>query len=333
MKVNSIVSVLFLFFLFGCKEELIVKEIGQECELSQYIVKGRNIVLSYDDTPIQDYDKLLPLHKKFGIPGEVAIWLNKIEDFSGQPDQLTIQQLLELQDNGFELVSHTTYHTSLGEATLIKKANKGDDKIRTNIDSTFQHASYLSGQYELKGDTIQYIKIKKIGSDEQGTYIQLSKPLLFDFPAYSKLTISKRILEEEVELSNEYLENFGISIEHISYPFGLVDQSTVNFLKGSLKTGRLAIPSRNWEKTDFVYERHIDDEFRINSLDFSHADDAFLENLLSSTEEKDAFIMLFTHSWDEKYTEDKLRTVVELANKYGWKFSTRTEALDLVCQE
>lgn len=341
MIIKTLISIILLFLLQGCvqKEEVIVYEPvivdeSVDCETNVLSFTGRNIVLSYDDTPKQDYTKLFELHKALGIPAELGVWLNKLSYYNGVESDLTLDELNEMVEFGFDLVSHTTFHTSLGDASLLIRVNAGDIKIRTNINGTFLHSPNLSNDYIIESDdAAEHVRIESVGSDASGSFIKLSKPLQNSYPPYSKLKVTEEIFEEEVIFSKHELENLGYKINHISYPYGLVSEENINRLEGAgFSTGRLAIPKRNWDNYDYLYFNTLNNVYQLNSLDFAYADIDYIESILKkSRNEKNIMLILFSHSWDNNFTAEKLIAVYNLAKEYGYNFTTRDKALKNSC--
>jgi len=88
--------------------------------------KGEQACLSltFDDGLESHYTTVYPLMKKYGFVGVVYVIANWTEDFEGRK-LMTWEQITELQDNGWEIGSHTLHHSLL---TLLN-----EEEIETEL--------------------------------------------------------------------------------------------------------------------------------------------------------------------------------------------------------
>jgi peptidoglycan/xylan/chitin deacetylase (PgdA/CDA1 family) len=295
--------------------------------------QGKNIILSYDDSPLSDYQLILPIHRVLDIPGEIGVNTDRIFEISNNDRHITINQLLELKQAGFEILSHGAGHHPLSKATLLKPVRSGEAELRTNLDSLYLNAWKTDYEWILSGgaerESIDIITSRSSGDD---SYIELVMPLINSFPAYSVFYPSEIGMDIEMLQSRKILEHYDLGARHISYPFGLSDDFTVGFSRRyGYETGRDAIPHVNRFAVETLYIDSIPDPFEIASLDFAYLSEEFLNDKLSKSDSPNQFIIFFSHSWDPNLTEAKLYKLVEIAKKNGFQFTTRSESLNLTC--
>ncbi|MBX0296126.1 polysaccharide deacetylase family protein [Haloarcula nitratireducens] len=72
---------------------------------------GGYVLLTFDDTPESQYEKAFPVMRRYGFPGFAAINPDRV----GDEESLSLAQLEDLQDAGWEIGSHTMDHRNLPE--------------------------------------------------------------------------------------------------------------------------------------------------------------------------------------------------------------------------
>lgn len=295
--------------------------------------EGKNIVLSYDDSPKSDYNLALPIHKELEIPGEIGVWNQNVYENSNNSSHITMAELFEMQEAGFEIIAHGYDHQPLASATLLRAAISGSTTLETNIDSVFSRAGRANYKYVLDDNLkTEIIDIVGVGLSGSEAYIELESGLASDFSPYSLLYLAPNAMEREMKQSKENLFIYGLDVKSFSYPFGLSDDRTVEFARRyGFETGRDAVPNRNMFIVETLYIDKILNPFEIQSLDFAYTSREFLQELLSKSDERNQFIILFTHTWDSNYTQQKVRDIAKIAKMNGFNFTTRSQALSLSC--
>jgi peptidoglycan/xylan/chitin deacetylase (PgdA/CDA1 family) len=295
--------------------------------------EGKNIVLSYDDSPKSDYLMALPVHRELEIPGEVGVWNENVFENSNNPAHITFTELFEMQESGFEMIAHGFDHQPLASATLLRSADSGSTTLDTNIDTVFSRAGRAAYKYVLDDtEKTEIVDILGVESTDGETYIKLANSLMSDFSPYSRLYPEFNGMEREMNQSKEDLSNYGLEVKNFSYPFGLSDDRTVEFARRfGFDTGRDAVPNRNMLIVETLYIDKIFNPFEIQSLDFAYTSNEFLQEIMSSSDEEDQFIILFTHTWDKNYTKQKVRDIAAIAKQNGFNFTTRSQSLFVSC--
>ena len=73
------------------------------------------LVITYDDGPIEDYTKVLPVHREEGVPGCLGVISNRL----GHSEHwLNAEHVREFEAEGWEVVGHTLKHRALDEVPL-----------------------------------------------------------------------------------------------------------------------------------------------------------------------------------------------------------------------
>lgn len=290
-------------------------------------IRGKNIVISYDDTPLEDYTYIYNLHKRLNIPGEISIWVNNLKDISGKEGALSILQLKEMENWGFEMASHSYYHTGLAPGVLLTDIKPGDNKLKTHINSVFTWGAIVPYNFEItNGLTTEFVKISSV----DGSFINLKEPIVNSFLNGAIIQHSEEGLFKELVDSKHYLESKGLKIKHFSYPFGVANERTHRYCKlGGYASARNATPKRNLGKVKVVYEEEIENMYSINSLDLAYLTKEEVVELLDKPKGDNVFIIFFSHSWDKNLTEDKVEFLVKEGKKRNYKFTTRTNVFGL----
>jgi peptidoglycan/xylan/chitin deacetylase (PgdA/CDA1 family) len=85
------------------------------------------IVITFDDGHLSVYENAFPIMEEFGFPGVFYIVANRI---NGSPDFVTIPQLTELVEAGWEIGSHSYTHADLTKNHAIAGHEIGQSKAR-----------------------------------------------------------------------------------------------------------------------------------------------------------------------------------------------------------
>src|SRR5579859_7285827 len=67
---------------------------------------GGRISFTFDDGNLSTYTEAFPLMKKAGLRGHIAV----VTDFVGQPNRYSWEQIKEMTDAGWEVMSHSRTH-------------------------------------------------------------------------------------------------------------------------------------------------------------------------------------------------------------------------------
>ena len=124
--------------------------------LLQNVITPRPVItIESDDAFIGDYTDLYPFLKSRGIPGSVAVPSERIglakrpDDTIGWSERMSLEQLNELVDNGWSIISHTANETLLGtvsESEVDRQLRKSKEELEAH-GFKVEHLNYPSGSY------------------------------------------------------------------------------------------------------------------------------------------------------------------------------------------
>jgi len=275
------------------------------------------LVFVYDDGPITDYSKAFPIHQEENAPACVGTVVNLVK----AEDDLDREHLLEMQDAGWEILSHTMDHRALGPIEITRDVSTGDEKIYVKTDL---HAWNL-GDTILISDKDSEEVATVIGgeSDQSGEYLILENPVKGSYSvengAQERLTDD--ILKTAIAESKSRLEEMGLEINNFVYPFGrhgprsneiIKDHydGVANFNYQGLNPGQGIDPyeiGRSYYRKDKMPEER-------------------LKEFLDTVEEDGLLGMFAAHTWYQDLTEDRIRLAIQEAQKRDIEIVTLTEA-------
>jgi peptidoglycan/xylan/chitin deacetylase (PgdA/CDA1 family) len=88
-------------------------------------------VFVYDDGPITDYTKAFPVHQEEDAPACVGAVSNLVLN---DEDSLSKTQLAEMENAGWEIMSHTVNHQALSPIEVTADISAGDRTIQVKRD-------------------------------------------------------------------------------------------------------------------------------------------------------------------------------------------------------
>lgn len=319
---------IIVFLLTSCEKGGVEKLMMDTVMRYDYpLKKGKYVVISYDDSPKTDYTLLKDLHNKLQIPAEIGVWTNKVSSQTISKDSITINNLNELFSDGFDIINHSKDHISLGRSTLLKDHFKGETNILTNTASTYVLAKEKLLDAFKKEEYISTHTLKRVLSFGGNTLLEIDPALSDTLNQYDYFTLNNDEIKNQILNSQEFLEtNFQGTQRHFTLPFGLNSPEAEQIFEANqFISVRLATPNRNIDLVKWIYEDQIPDLFNINSVDLLYIEPEILKAYLKQTASENTFLILFTHSWDQNFSENKLTSIVNVLKNEGYKFTTRTK--------
>lgn len=134
------------------------------------------LVFTYDDGIIEDYEKTFRVHEEYDVPGCVAASPGML---GSSNDWLDPDQLREMYDAGWEVLSHTINHRAIGEIPSTEDAETGDTEIAV---ASNRHGRYPGDPVVLldaEGIVAEAVVAGRNGSGD-GQYIELEEPIEAD---------------------------------------------------------------------------------------------------------------------------------------------------------
>ena len=81
----------------------------QVADLEKEPIPSKSIILTFDDGHEDFYTTAIPLLKKYGFTASNAV----IYNFMGRPDFMTADEVKQISEDGFEILSHSMNHTDM----------------------------------------------------------------------------------------------------------------------------------------------------------------------------------------------------------------------------
>ena len=115
--------------------------------ISNKPVPEKSIVLTFDDGYEDNYVEVLPIIKEFKFKATIFVITDLVDK---NPDYMTSVQLKEMQDNGFDIESHTTNHENLKESSYEKQVKSLQDSkasLEKTLGKKIEYLAYPYGEY------------------------------------------------------------------------------------------------------------------------------------------------------------------------------------------
>lgn len=310
------------------------------------------IIISYDDGPDTDYTLAFQIHKKWGVPGETCVTSGRV----GQKGSLGVDQLLEMQESGWEIVSHTRYHSTMRMEYLRKGASPGDTALRIKRSDHFKPGT----ECVLKNGRSEETVTLSEGSGEKGI-VRLKSGILHSYPVNplsiklstamrwcfrrtglpAVLTPLVRKIDSllnvplfsidrstallEIEQSKEDLTALGLKVSNFTYPYNDYDEQYLALLGRHYTSVRVS-----GKRLNRISGRKSANGYPLLLYSHNFAEgrmsDAQLGRVVASTGPGNVGIM-YIHSWSKGFTTGRLAFLIETAMRLEKKIVTRQQIL------
>jgi len=100
--------------------------------------------LNVDDADVNGYTTIYPIMKNYNFTGTNYIITGNID---GSPGSLRLSQVKELQENGWEIGSHSRTHAYVSQSTFEKMAGEVKDSYEYLVQNNLDKSKYLSFAY------------------------------------------------------------------------------------------------------------------------------------------------------------------------------------------
>ncbi len=192
------------------------------------------LALTFDDGYAADHDQLSPVLRERDVPASLAI----VPDWLGDDGHLTVAQLRELADDGWEVMAHGRDHRYLQAHALAADASAGEDRLLLDSAHVFaegDHGVYPGDAFELTdGDRAEEVVLAEKGRAEgdgedatgatDAPFVRVEEPLDADFDAdETVLRPTEAQLRDEILGSKADLEELGFAPTTFTLPYDAGD--------------------------------------------------------------------------------------------------------------
>lgn len=118
-------------------------------------VPKKSVVLTFDDGYKDNYDTAYPILKKYGFKATVFVITNCI----GTGEYLTEEELKEMDQNGFDVESHTANHETLTKLSYDKQydtISQSKERLEKLLNKKVKYIAYPCGKYN--NNTVKAVK-------------------------------------------------------------------------------------------------------------------------------------------------------------------------------
>lgn len=274
------------------------------------------LVFIYDDGYRADYTQTFSVHQKMDAPACAALpssVLGRSEEF------LTPEQLTEMSDAGWEVMSHGVSHEALGAVKLTQGVESGDSRLY--VESTV-HARTPHEVEILQGDKRVVRKLAGKGEDDTGSYVELKSAVKQSFDAGARMRFTEEVIRSVLSDSKKSLEKQGFDVSNLVLPYGRHDDRTLSLVKdyydsvanvqsGGINPGEALQPyrlQRAYFRTDVMSKEELT---------------GFMDRVAS----RNALGILGGHSRNPNLTGERIQLAIKLAQERDIEIVTLSTAL------
>ncbi|MCL7419196.1 MAG: polysaccharide deacetylase [Halalkalicoccus sp.] len=276
----------------------------------------------YDDGPVQDYE-MFHLHQRYGASGCSAACPGLI---NSSEKWLSSGRLLEMADNGWEIMSHTIKHRALGFAPIVEDIEAGDTRIYPDVN--------IHGRFE--GDPIAVLDeqnetqatVAGNGEDDTGSYIELEEGIDTGFTASpsTRVRYTEEFLREILSESQAQLEEYvgEGQVTNMIYPFerddGLVSELAPEYY--------VATPTHDGVGLN---PTHNPDPYSLGRryMETDRMTEAEIETFLDTVAEEPDYGILAGHSQYDTLPPERVEFVLQQAQERNIEVVSVQEALEV----
>ena len=280
------------------------------------------LVLIYDDSPEEDYTQTFPIHQEYDVPGCLAVCPGLME--TGSP-WLDPAHLEEMHEEGWEVMSHTLEHRSLGAIPVRSDIEEGDTEIHVQAS--------LHGRFE--GDPLYIYNPDREttataagrGEDGDDQLLILEEPIDESFDAGDGFQTWVRYTDEFIdsilEESRDTLEEWGVGpvtayVHTYDRYDGYVSEVVADYYE--------AVPNRHKGPFNPTADPNPHElsraNFETDRLEFDE-----IEEILDVIAEDADFGILYGHSHHQAMTAERIEETIEAAEDRDIRIVTLQEAL------
>ena len=276
------------------------------------------MVFVYDDGYVEDYTQTFTIHQQLEVPACAAVPSSVI----GRNEKfLTQDQLTEMADAGWEVMSHAVAHDALGAVDLVEPAQPDDTRLY--VDSTVHgRTPHMAEIYQ--GNTRVTRKITGNGQDDTGGYLTIDSEVGKSFPAgQTRVRFTKDVVDRVLRKSKAQLEEMGHDVSNFVYPYGRYDDRAKSLVKEHYNAVANAFPG-GYNATIGIdpYELHRE-YFHTNTMT-----EQDISNYMDEVASRDTLGLFGGHSRNPDLPGERIQTAIEMAQERNLEIVTLQEALE-----
>ncbi|WP_458190616.1 polysaccharide deacetylase family protein [Haladaptatus sp. NG-WS-4] len=174
------------------------------------------LVFTYDDGAVEDYTHTYQkAHRRESVPGCSAV----PSSYVGKSGNLSADQLQELANEGWEIMSHSVKHRMLGHITVTRDIAANDQKIY--VEENF-HGSFPGDTLVVSnGSQSTTVTVAGNGSDNRGKFIRVQSSVGQSFTASDGVFThyTRDVIRMALKKSKRQLEGYGVNVTNIVMPY------------------------------------------------------------------------------------------------------------------
>ncbi|WP_415379471.1 polysaccharide deacetylase family protein [Halosimplex sp. TS25] len=192
------------------------------------------LALTFDDGYATDYEDIYPVLDDRDAPASLAI----VADWLGEEGRLSVEQLRDLADEGWEVVAHGRRHRYMQAHGLAVDAAPGDERLVLDSDHVFpeaDHGLYPEDTFEVtdgdRTETVTLAEKGRLGDDTESggadagdPFVRFEAPLGSGFDAEEAvLRPTREQIRDEIEGSKRDLQELGFEPTTFALPYDAAD--------------------------------------------------------------------------------------------------------------
>jgi peptidoglycan/xylan/chitin deacetylase (PgdA/CDA1 family) len=277
------------------------------------------LVFTYDDSPVEDYTLTYEVHQEYDVPGCIAACPGLMEDSDAflEPDQLR-----EMHEDGWGVMSHTYHHRSLGRIRLTETAREGDDRIyvESNRHGDFPDDPLVVFDEQRTASTT----VADAGSDSTGQYVELEEPLSETIDAGGYMRHPEEFIQEILDDTDDQLEAWGLDVTGFVYTYDRYH----GVVEDVVRDHHEAVANHRYGGGHNLLEGLDPTTMQRMYIETDKSDEADIDEFMETAAADDVVSIVGAHSNFETFTEERLRYTIEAALENDLAVVTIDDVLD-----
>ncbi|MGM0446144.1 MAG: polysaccharide deacetylase family protein [Bacillota bacterium] len=277
------------------------------------------LIIMYDDGHKEDITKAFPIHQKHNVPAVSAVNSETI----GNSNVLNQEDLIKLEENGWEIASHGKRHTALIYNSLIKDLKKEDNKIFVNNNYLIER-NYDYYIYNYKEDYGEEIKFERLITKDNERYFKLTDRAKNNYSVgNSYIVLSQESKKEEIISSKKELKEIGLEVNNFVYPYNGVTNSAQNTVKEHYSFARGG--RRAGEKFPDCFINEIPlltHAIKGVSFEKQQLRKVHIDTLLLETKKKKGLLVFYAHTANDGFSTERLEYIIKKAKDLNYNITT-----------